>query len=90
MKKFLLFVALTAAVGACVPRYRLMMSEPEESSRPFYTPMMKVRPANYLISYWRTGTPVLERTEAMLQIYQWQKEQAHIKRARKPRYIKVK
>lgn len=90
MKKFLLFIALTAAVGACIPRYRIMVTEPEEVSRPFYVPMMKTRTVHYAIPYWREGTPVMEKSEAMHQIYQWQKEQAHIKRMRKPHYIKIK
>lgn len=90
MRKFLLFITLTAAVGACVPRYRIMVSEPEEASRPFYTPMMKAKSVHYAIPYWRKGTPVLEKNEAMLQIHRWQKEQAHIKRARRARYIKIK
>lgn len=90
MKKFLLFIALTAAVGACIPRYRILVSEPEEGSRAFYTPMMKTKTVHYAIPYWREGTPVLEKNEAMNQIYRWQKEQAHIKRVRNPHYIKVK
>lgn len=90
MRKFLLFVALTAAVCACVPRYRIMVSEPDAASRPFYTPMIKTRTVHYAIPYWREGTPVLEQNEAMLQIHRWKIEQAHIKRARKPRYIRIK
>lgn len=86
MRKFLLFVVLTAAVGACVPRYRIMVSEPEEASRPFYTPMVKTK----LVTDWRQGTPVLEQNEAMNQIHRWKIEQAHLKRYRKPHYIKVK
>lgn len=89
MRKFLIFVALTAAVGACVPRYQLKVLE-QQNSKPFYVPMMKARTVHYAIPYWREGTPVLEKSEAMGQIRIWQQEQSHIKRMRRPRYIKIK
>lgn len=89
MRKFLLFITLTAAVSACVPKYRVQVLE-QQNSQPFYVPMMKARTVHYAIPYWREGTPVMSKSEAMYQIYQWQKDQAHIKRMRKPTYIKIK
>lgn len=89
-KMFLVFVALAVAVGACIPKYRIMVSEPEADSRPVYTPMMKTRTVHYRIPYWIEGTPVLEKGAAMAQIREWQIRQAHLKRARKKTYIKVK
>lgn len=89
MRKFLLFVALTAAVGACVPRYQLRVIE-QLDGKPYYVPMVKSRTIHYRIPYWREGTPVMEKSEAMYQIRIWQKEQSHLKRLRKTRYIKIK
>ncbi len=89
-KKFLVFVALVVAVGACIPKYRIMVSEPEAGSRPVYTPQMKTRTVHYRIPYWIEGTPMLEKSSAMYQIRQWKIQQAHLKRARKKTYIKVK
>ena len=89
MRKFLLFVALTTAVGACVPKYRIRVLD-QRDSIPFYVPMMKTKSVHYAIPYWREGAPVLSKSQAMYQIHAWQKEQARFKYLRKKKYIIVK
>lgn len=89
MRKFLVFVALTVAVGACVPKYQIKVLE-QQDSHPFYVPMIKAKSVHYAIPYWREGAPVLSKSEAMYQIREWQKEQLHLKRLRKKKYIIIK